>query len=124
MSAGPFQISTYSSTATGSVHPIRVQPETLGISLGGVANAAAVGTAVLPSAQVSQSKRALGINARAITFKFPAGGAPTDYKELSPITVPWMVENAAFLSAVPGVTTVSAYGSSAILVSTTPEKTR
>lgn len=124
MSAGAFTVSTYESTATGNVHPIRVQPETLQITLGGTANAGAAGTAQLPSAQVSQSKRSLGINARTITFKFPEGGAPEDYKELSPITVPWLQDNAAFNDAVPGVTVVNAYGQAAILVGTTPEKTR
>lgn len=124
MSSGPFQIESYACTATGTNHPIRVQPETLGITLGGTANAAPAGPAVLPSAQVSQSRRSLGINARTITFKFPEGGAPDDYKELSPITVPWLQNNAAFTGAVPGITVVNAYGNDAILVSTTPEKVR
>lgn len=124
MSQGPFQISSYACTATGTNHPIRIQPETLEITLGGTANAAPAGATVLPSAQVSQSKRALGINARTITFKFPEGGAPSGYKELSPITVPWLQNTTAFTSAVPGITAVNAYGSVALLVSTTPEKVR
>jgi len=124
MSSGPFQISSYECQATGTNHPIRIQPETLAITLGGTANAAAAGATVLPSAQVSQSKRSLGINARTITFKFPEGGAPVGYKELSPITVPWLQNVAAFTGAVPGITAVNAYGQSAILVSTTPEKVR
>lgn len=124
MSAGAFTISSYASNVTGTNHPIRIQPETLAIQLGGVANAAPAGATVLPSAQVSQSKRSLGINARTITFKFPEGGAPDDYKELSPITVPWLQNNAAFVGAVPGITAVTAYGQTAILVGTTNEKTR
>lgn len=124
MSNGPFEISSYACQATGTNHPIRVQPETLAIQLGGTANAKPAGATVLPSAQVSQSRRALGINARTITFKFAEGAAPEGYKELSPITVPWLQNNAAFTGAVPGVTVVTAYGQSAILVSTTPEKVR
>lgn len=124
MSAGAFITSRYGSNTLATQHPIRVQPETLEITLGGTANAAPVGTSILPSAQVSRSRRALGINARTITFKFPEGGAPTGYKELSPITVPWLQNNAAFLEAVPGETAVTAYGSTAILVGTSPEKVR
>jgi hypothetical protein len=124
MSQGAFEIRKYACQATGTSHPIRVQPETLAITLDGTANAEPAGDAVLPSAQVSQSKRSLGINARTITFKFPEGGAPTGYKELSPITVPWLQNNTVFVEAIPGITPVSAYGSTAILVSTTPEKVR
>jgi hypothetical protein len=124
MSSGAFEISRYQCQATAENHPIRIQPETLAIQLGGVANAAPAGPAQLPSAQVSQSRRSLGINARTITFKFAEGAAPDGYKELSPITVPWLQNNAAFTSAVPGVTAVTAYGQAAILVSTTPEKVR
>lgn len=119
--AGVFTKSRYESNTLGDLHPIRVQPETLDIQLGAVANAPAAGTAVLPSAQVSQSRRALGINARTITFKF-VGTPPTGYKQDSPITVPWLQNNAAFLEAVPGETVVTAYATEAVLVGTTPEK--
>lgn len=124
MSQGAFTSSRYSSDTLGTLHPIRVQPETLTITLGGVANAPAAGTAVKPSAQVSQSKRAIGINARTITFKFAAGSEPDGYKPDSPITVPWLQNNTAFLDAVPGETAVTAYGSTAILVGTSPERVR
>jgi len=124
MSQGPFTTSRYESDILGTIHPIRVQPETLAITLGGTANAAPAGTAVKPSAQVSQSKRAIGINARTVTFKFAAGSEPEGYKPDSPISVPWLQNNSAFTSAVPGITAVVAYGSTAILVGTSPEKVR
>lgn len=124
MSQGSFTTSRYGSETLGTQHPIRVQPETLDITLGGTANTPPVGTSILPSAQVSRSRRALGINARTITFKFASGNEPTGYKPESPITVPWLQNNTAFLSAVPGETVVNAYGSPAILVGTTPEKVR
>lgn len=90
MSAGAFLNSFYSSNKTGLTHPIRVQAETLALSVGGVANAAAAGPAGSPiSAQVSQGKRSLGLNARTVTIKFPTA-APAGYKVDSPITLPWL----------------------------------
>lgn len=124
MSAGVFQTALYSSNITGTIHPIRIQPETLALSLGGTANAAATGTAVLPSAQVSKGKRSIGINARTVTVKFTSANAPDGYKADSPITVPWLQNNAAFLNAVPGVTAVSYLGETAILVGKSPEFVR
>jgi len=124
MSAGVFETHLYSSNVTGTIHPIRIQPETLALSLGGTANAAATGTAVLPSAQVSKGKRSIGINARTVTVKFADGDEPDGYKPNSPITVPWLQNNAAFLNAVPGVTAVSYLGETAILVGKSPEFVR
>lgn len=90
MSSGIFINSFYSSNKTGDIHPIRVQPETLTLSVGGVANAAAPGPADSPiSAQVSQSKRSKGLNARTVTFKFTPA-APTGYLVNSPMTLPWL----------------------------------
>lgn len=124
MSAGNFEIVNYESTATGSIHPIRVQPETLTLSLGGTSNAAPAGSAILPSAQVSKGKRSIGINARTVTVKFTAPNVPTGYKADSPITVPWLQDNAAFNGAVRGVTEVSYLANPAVLVGKSPEVTR
>jgi|SRR3972149_183757 len=124
MSSGAFVVSKYSSNTLGTIHPIRIQPETLALTLGGTANAAATGTAVLPSAQVSKSRRAIGINARTVTIKFVAGTVPTGYKADSPITVPWLQNNSAFLTAVPGETAVEYLETAAVLVGTNAEKVR
>lgn len=122
MSAGVFDISLYASNTLGTVHRIRIQPETLGAQLGATANAAPAGPAVLPSAQVSKSKRAIGINTRTITIKFADGDEPMGYKAESPITIPWLQNNAAFTGAVPGITAVTYLGAPAILVGTSAEK--
>lgn len=121
MSAGSFVTVNYGCIATASVHPIRVQPETLDAQIGGVANAAPPGTPILPSAQVSQSKRAIGINARTVTLKFPEGGAPAGYKEESPITIPWLDQNAAFTGAFRGQA-ANYLGTAAVVVGTSAEK--
>lgn len=120
MSKGTFVISKYDCEATASVHPIRVQPETLLISVAGTANSAPAGALSSPvSAQSSQSKRALGVNARTVTFKYPAP-APTGFKADSPITVPWL-QPFPVGTFVKGVAVVTPDGTG-VLVSTSPEK--
>jgi len=90
MSAGAFKQSKYSCQATGDIHPIRIQEETESLTVNGVDNDPPAGALSSPvSAQVSQSRRALGINARTVTIKFPTT-APTGYKVGSPITLPWL----------------------------------
>lgn len=89
MSVGAFEVGRYQSNVTGSIHPIRAQVETKALTVNGVANdypAQATDTPV--SAQTSQSRRALGVNARSVTIKFPTA-APTGYKVGEPIRLPW-----------------------------------
>jgi hypothetical protein len=88
MSSGVFTLAQYS-TDNSDIVPIRVQPETLEATLGTV-NASATGTLSpgFPSAQVSQSKRALGINARTVSIRFDPGEEPTDYKPGTILRVP------------------------------------
>lgn len=120
MSNGRFEKHFYSSNKTGLVHPIRIQPETLALNVGGVANASAAGPATNPiSAQVSQSKRALGLNARTVTIKFPTT-APTGYKVDSPISLPWLAGTDDFDSFAAG-DTVTYLGATGEVVGTTAE---
>lgn len=87
MSAGAFQIEAYE-TDPGTIHAIRVQPETLAATIGGTANAAATGAIVgLGSASVSRGRRANGINARLVRLRF-TGTPPTGYLENGTVTIP------------------------------------
>lgn len=89
MSNGPFQFTNYE-TNDGTIVSIRVQPETLALTLNNEANAAPVGSpaAGYPSAQTSQSRRAIGINARRVTCVY-ASTATGDLPGLR-ITLPWL----------------------------------
>jgi hypothetical protein len=119
MSAGNFITSFYASNRTGLVHPIRIQPETLALEIGGVANATPGGPATNPiSAQVSQSKRSLGLNARTVTIKFPTA-APTGYAVGSTITLPWL--NSANFDAISKSDAVTYLGATGEVVGTKPE---
>jgi hypothetical protein len=88
MSAGFFERTRYE-LDNGAIVPIRVQPETLNLTIGGTANAAPAGPTTFPgSANVSRGRRANGVNARMVRVEF--GTAPSGYAENSPISLPWL----------------------------------
>jgi hypothetical protein len=119
MSSGAFLDSFYDSNKSGSVHPIRIQPETLALTLGGQANDAPDGaSAVVGSAVVSRGKRSRGLNARTVSIRFTA--AKTDYKPGSIIRLPWL-DPATFDALIPKVTTGTYLATACIVVGTTPE---
>jgi hypothetical protein len=90
MSAGQFELTFYSSNETGEVHPIRVQPETLTLSLGGSGNAAPSGPATNKiSAEVGGSRRTLGLKARMVRVAF-SSTLPDGYAANSIIALPWL----------------------------------
>jgi hypothetical protein len=95
MSAGRFTASRYETDA-GTIHNIRVQPETLLAVIAGQTNAPPAGpvAAGVPSAKVTGSARKLGINARTVRLEF-TGAVPTGYDTRAVLTIPWMT-NAGF----------------------------
>lgn len=104
MSAGRFRRSRYVATYgnTTNVHPIRVQPETLALVIGGVTNTASTSPFTSPiSAQISRSRRGLGLHARTVTVVF-TDTAPTGYTLNSPIRLPLLTPEIA-IAATPGV---------------------
>ena len=88
MSSGAFTLAQYSTDADNIV-PLRVQPETLAATLGSV-NASASGSlsAGFPSAQVSKSKRGLGIHARTVSIRFDEGQTPEGYAVGAVLRIP------------------------------------
>lgn len=88
MSAGPFTRAKYQADDT-SVHPIRVQEETILATFGTTQNiepSAGIG-AGLPSAKVSGGRRQFGVNARFAVIAFESD-PPAGYKLNSPIKIP------------------------------------
>jgi hypothetical protein len=85
------------------VHPVRVQPETLLLTINGVANASSAGprtSALL--ARARKPKRSYGVGARMVRLRFTGGTPPTGYSG-DDVTVPVMTP-AAFASYEPGET--------------------
>lgn len=123
MSAGEFEQSKYEANAdNGSgIYPIRVQPETLLMTIGGTANDPPAGAANQPIfARARKGTREYGVGARAVRLRF-TGDKPTGYSG-DEVTVPVMTPD-LFASAVPG--TAAVYLTvPAIVVSRLPERVR
>lgn len=92
MSSGAFVTKSYAASyAANTNHPIRVQPETLTLNIGGNPNGDAVGAINNPiSAVVSRGKRQLGLKPRMVTFKFTEGNAPEGYEDAGLISLPYL----------------------------------
>lgn len=93
MSAGVFRKSKYLASYDGtSIHPIRVQPETESLQIGGVTNAPPEGNINNPiPAVISRGRRARGLVPRAVSLQAPAE-PPTGYKPLGITRVPCLNE--------------------------------
>lgn len=121
MSAGRFEIKAYqASYDADAVHPIRVQPETLTLSVGSDINGDAVGSINNPiSAQISNSRRGGNLRPRTVTIRWDEGGAPAGYQDGGTIELPWL-KRADFLGLQKG-DPVTYLGGNATLVGKTPE---
>lgn len=88
MSSGAFVSSKYESNAE-DIYPIRIQPETLALTLGSATNTAPTAAVdQVVRAKVSGSRRAYGVHTRTVTVELTA--ALDDYEEGSLITLPWL----------------------------------
>lgn len=124
MSAGSF-LNTGYETNTDVIHPIRVQPETLSLTLNSVSNAApttAIATSV-PSAKVSGSRRAIGVNARLVRVRITDGTPPDGYVVGGVITLPVLtqVAFAAYAKGTTGTYTLNGTAYAIEFVGKTPE---
>lgn len=98
MSAGAFSRSRYQAD-NGSIHPIRVQPETLAANIG-AANAAPTGAVTVPLfARARKSRRAFGLGARSVRVAF-TGAVPDGYAPNQILTIPILTPT-VFNSIVP-----------------------
>jgi hypothetical protein len=90
MSAGEFLKGRYEATyATNRIHPIRIQPETAALDVGGVTNdlpADPINTPI--SALVSRGRRSRGLVVRTVTIKAPIDNPPAGYTPGGLTTIP------------------------------------
>lgn len=118
MSSGAFQLSRYVRN-NDDVHPIRIQPETLTLTIGGTANAATTGALTSDiSAAISKGNRGTGLKPRTITIRFTT--APTGYKQDAPITLPALQEAIWDLAAKGATGTYQ--GTAIVVVYKSPER--
>lgn len=113
MSAGAFENSKYEAD-DGEIYPIRIQPETLALTLGSTANAAPTGAVTGKiRARVGGGRRKYGVHARTVTVRF-TGTLPAGYKPGSTITLP--ILKPALYNAIVGGATTGTYLSQAVEV--------
>lgn len=94
MSAGKFVKSSYEED-NGTIHPIKVQPETLTTSLGGAPNVvpSTAGDNVVRSkisAKVSKTNKEIGLRPRMVAITFPPvdGAQPDGYAVGATVKIP------------------------------------
>jgi hypothetical protein len=122
MSAGAFSLSKYAADS-GTIHPVRIQPETLAALVGATANAAPSGavTASAITARVTGGNRAYGVKARSLSFKFtaaPPAGYLTNQVYRIPILIKALYDGA-------GIGTTGTYlGVATVVVGKSPERQR
>ena len=124
MSAGDFQNSIYE-TNGGGFYKIRIQPETLSLTIDTTANAAGAGPVPSgqPSAKVSGGRNSIGVNARLVRVKFTTTVPPGYAGGKDTITLPCLTP-AAFNAWDAGDTGTYTLGGTAYaveLVGKTPE---
>jgi hypothetical protein len=122
MSAGGFSIAKYAADS-GTIHPIRIQPETAAALVGTTANAAPAGavTAGAITARVTGGNRAYGVKARSISFRFTAA-PPAGYLANQVYRIPILVKatyDAATIGGVGQYLTVAT-----VIVGKNPERQR
>lgn len=121
MSSGRFVRSRYEAD-NGTIHPIRLQPETLEANIGGGANAApSASTDTDLSAKVSRGGRAFGLRPRFVTVVW-SGEAPSGYDDRTPLRIPILTESR--FDAINVNSTGTYLGASVTVISKTPESIR
>lgn len=122
MSAGGFTTTKYESN-TGLIHPIRLQPETVGFAIGGDANNAAP-TAGLTSdfsVRVSRGNTEYGLRPRKLNIKFGAV-VPDGYKAEQTYAIPILVPEVWEAAGVGDAVTYLGVGG--VIVGKSPESIR
>lgn len=119
MSSDKFTRSSYESDA-GDVYPVRVQPETIALSLGGNANApTAVAINQKSRARVSSGVKGVPI-CRGVYMRW-SGAPPANYDANGVLFVP-VLTRSLYNSVVSGVTVANYLGAAAIVVGKRPER--
>jgi len=124
MSEGSFIFATYESDA-GTFHNIQVQPETLTLTVGGVANAEAANPVDSDlRAVVSKGRNSVGLNARLVRIEVEASGT-SDIEVGSILTLPWLTAgNFGDITRPAGQAVTYRDGITGRLSGNTPEKFR
>lgn len=118
MSAGNFEVSRYTDDG-GNIYPIRVQPETAALVIGGVTNdpnPAPVTTSMF--ARSRKNRNEYGVGARSISVRFTST-LPTGYAANQSLSIP--ILQAATWSGISPTDTGTYLGQDVEVISKSPE---
>lgn len=116
---GLFSQSKYQASDGTFIYPIKLQPETISATFGGVANVepAAAVTQFLPSAKATGSKNSIGMHPRTATVKITATGVVAANALGSLVRIPILTKTTAWKKGDVGVY----QGDTAVVVRLSPE---
>lgn len=120
MSTGAFVLSRYRSWFTTDIHPVQIQPETLTLTVGAVANNPPAGAVDNPQRVIVSGGRRVGITPRKLGIRITDGG-PNEYLVGSIIYVPWLNDSNFFTVAAQKGAAVTYNGAQGIVVGNSPE---
>lgn len=120
MSTGAFIFSRYRSWYTTDVHPIRIQPETLTLTIGTTSNAAPTAAVDNNQRVVVSGGRRIGIRPRKLGVRITDGGE-NDYLVGSVIYVPWLNDATFFTVAAQAGATGTYNGAQVEVIGNSPE---
>lgn len=122
MSAGEFIDSRYASGDGTRIHDCRIQPETLGLTIGAQANTAPAGAVNNQrGVRMSGGVSPLTIGARGINIRFEDAGN-AGYKVGSTTVVPWLDPGTFFDAVIPRRQTGTYNGAAVTVVGSRPER--
>ena len=120
MSAGKFARARYQGDLATRVYAIRVQPETLLLTIGGTANPSPEGGITESvSAKVSGGRRTTGISARKVRVQFAGENVPAGYDPGQTISLPILTP--ALFNSIEKGDLGNYLGNAVIVVGKTPE---
>lgn len=122
MSTGEFVESKYENGLNGAIHPIRVQPETLTLTIDGIVNGAPAGDIDSDLRAFSGSRNRRGaVNARKVGLEITAAG-PNEYLVGSTIYVPVLIPETLGSYLLPSGKTGTYNGASVRVIGSSPER--
>lgn len=122
MSTGSFISSKYENGLDGGIHPIRIQPETVTLTIGDATNTPPEGAVSRELRAFSGSRRRRGsVNARKVGLLVTAGGS-AGYEVGSTIYVPVLQPSVLAAMLIPADQTGTYNGASVRVIGSSPER--
>jgi len=96
MSKGSFIFARYQSSKLGTVHPVRIQPETLTLVIAGLSNPQPAAVNSRLEFKAGRGRGKLGLYTRMVYFRFLPGQAPPGYSPETTHELPWLSSTNSF----------------------------